>query len=301
MPDPVTASIAAATTLGTAYMNSRAAGKAAKAQGKAANRAADVEWKMYKTTREDLAPWRDVGKWALNQIAGDVVYDLPKPKKEDFYTSPSGAAPGVNVLSQAVNKLPVSVNLMRYMPAVRRKMINKMLKTGTVPAGLGGGATTTSQPVFDKAAYDEAMQKYLASGRRVGGLLNDPSLITKTPGYQFRLGEGIKALDRSAAARGRLRSGAQVKAITKFGQDYATNEYDNMLRRFYNLAGVGQNATTTTGQFGQYAGNALAQGYLGAGQARASGYINKANAITGPINQGTNALMTYYMLKNLKG
>ncbi|MGI9304106.1 MAG: hypothetical protein ACR2RB_15600, partial [Gammaproteobacteria bacterium] len=47
------------------------------------------------------------------------------------------------------------------------------------------------------------------------------------PSYQFRLAEGVRARDRSAAARGRLLSGAQDRAITRYGPDYASTEYQN--------------------------------------------------------------------------
>ena len=54
----------------------------------------------------------------------------------------------------------------------------------------------------------------------------------KDPGYQFRMDEGTKALERSAAARGGLSSGSTLKALTRYGQDYASNEYQNAYNRF---------------------------------------------------------------------
>jgi len=60
------------------------------------------------------------------------------------------------------------------------------------------------------------------------------------PGYGFRLSEGLKALERSAAARGGLLSGGTGKALTRFGQDFASQEYQNA----YNRALTGYNAAT---------------------------------------------------------
>ena len=40
------------------------------------------------------------------------------------------------------------------------------------------------------------------------------------PGYGFRLSEGQKALERSAAARAGLQSGSALKAAARIGQDY---------------------------------------------------------------------------------
>ena len=52
------------------------------------------------------------------------------------------------------------------------------------------------------------------------------------PGYQFRMSEGLKALERSAAARGLLQSGGTLKDITRFGQDVASQEYQNAFQRY---------------------------------------------------------------------
>ena len=117
---------------------------------------------------------------------------------------------------------------------------------------------------------------------------NALSNFQTTPSYQFRLNQGVQALDRSAAARGMVNSGAQQKAVTQFGQDYATNEYGNYLNRLNNLAGLGQNATNQVSAYGQQ--NAVNQGNAvqNAGAARASGYVNQAGA----INQGLQNYLT---------
>jgi len=51
------------------------------------------------------------------------------------------------------------------------------------------------------------------------------------PGYQFRVGEGSKALERSAAAQGRLRTGGTLQDVLKYGQDFASQEYNNVYNR----------------------------------------------------------------------
>lgn len=130
------------------------------------------------------------------------------------------------------------------------------------------------------------------------------------PGYGFRFEQGQKALERSAAARGGLISGNTGGALQRFGQDMASQEYQNAFNRYQaerqarlgplqSLAGVGQTATNALGQ----AGGAYTSGMgeaLGAGaQARASGYMGMANAAGGGIgqymnyqqNQATNSLL----------
>jgi hypothetical protein len=116
------------------------------------------------------------------------------------------------------------------------------------------------------------------------------------PGYAFRQAEGMRALERSAAARGGLMSGNTLKGIQRFGQDLASQEYQNAFNRFQveraarlnplqSLMGSGQSAANVmTGATGQAASN-IGQMQLGAGQARASGYIGQANALAGALGQ----------------
>lgn len=103
------------------------------------------------------------------------------------------------------------------------------------------------------------------------------------PGYGFRLSEGMKALERSAAAKGGLLSGAQMKGIQRYGQDLASQEYQNAFNRYQrerearlnplqSLANVGQTSAQSLGgeasQYGSNVGNLAMTG--GANQAMAA-------------------------------
>lgn len=58
-----------------------------------------------------------------------------------------------------------------------------------------------------------------------------------TPGYQFQLEEGIKALDKSAAAKGTLLGGGQLKGLQRYGQGLADTTYgETDARAFRNYA-----------------------------------------------------------------
>ena len=104
-----------------------------------------------------------------------------------------------------------------------------------------------------------------------------------TPSYEFRLGEGINALEKSAAARGTLNSGRMGRELVRYGQGVASTEFDTYANRLSGLAGVGQVATTDTGRFGATA--ATNAGVLGAnaGEARASGYVGASNALSDSV------------------
>jgi len=82
------------------------------------------------------------------------------------------------------------------------------------------------------------------------------AMFRNTPGYQFGLDEGAKTVQASAAARGGLNSGATLKALTKFGNDYADQQgYSPYMNRLASLANMSQVSTNTTGQLGANVAN----------------------------------------------
>ena len=119
------------------------------------------------------------------------------------------------------------------------------------------------------------------------------------PGYAFRLSEGQKALDRSAAARGGLISGGALKAAQRYGQEMGSQEYTNAFNRYQtersaqlgplqSLAGVGQTTAAQLGQAGQTMATGAGNAFMNAGNARASGYTGVANAVTGGLSSYLN-------------
>lgn len=107
----------------------------------------------------------------------------------------------------------------------------------------------------------------------------------ETPGYQFNVSEGQKAIDRSAAARGMALSSSTLKAHERFRTGLADQTYGEYMNRLAGVSGAGQAASTTT--FGGYQqnaaalsdlygqkGNALAAGTSAFGQAIGSGVNN---------------------------
>lgn len=122
------------------------------------------------------------------------------------------------------------------------------------------------------------------------------------PGYAFRQAEGMKALERSAAARGSLLSGSTLKGIQRFGQDLASQEYQNAFNRYQieraarlnplqSLMGSGQSSANVLTSAAGNLGQGLANAELAAGQARASGYVGQANALNQALGGITNYMV----------
>jgi hypothetical protein len=137
-----------------------------------------------------------------------------------------------------------------------------------------------------------------------GGEAPDYSAFFKSPGYEFRFNEGLRASDRSAAARGMLMSGGHMRELQRYGQGLASSEFGNYANRLSSLAGIGQTSAFQSGQIGSAAASqvgagsgALAGTILAGGQAQAEGIVGGSNAmlggIGGAIGQFGNAVQQY--------
>ena len=147
----------------------------------------------------------------------------------------------------------------------------------------------------------------------------DPTI---DPGYDFRFDEGQRAQERGASARGNLLSGGQAKALQKWSQGLASQEYQNAWNRseqqylndfnsqlslgntrYNQLAGIAGAGQTAAGQLGvsqsnlsnsvsamlANTGQAQAQGYQNIGNAQAQGYAQQGQAQANQAQQTSNA------------
>lgn len=133
-----------------------------------------------------------------------------------------------------------------------------------------------------------------------GGFQYNPQDYANTPAYQFILGQGLKNTNNALSSQGLLGSGAQAKALADYSTGLAnttySDQYKNALAGFQanvnpllQLLTMGQNAATGVGQ-GAYnsnvnAGNAIAQGTVGAGQQSANTF-NGLMSLAGLANTG---------------
>ena len=118
-------------------------------------------------------------------------------------------------------------------------------------------------------------------------------LLDMDPGYAFRLGEGMKALERVQAARGNMLSGGAIKAGQRYAQDFASGEYGNAYNRLANIAGLGQTVGGQLGaaaqQFGQTAGDTMSQ----SANALAAGRVGRMSGYMGGIGGAVGAYQNY--------
>lgn len=157
------------------------------------------------------------------------------------------------------------------------------------------------------------------------------------PSYQFRLSEGLKALQNQMGSMGMRASGQNMRAITDYGQGLASTEYGNVyarkagdratryavaldrynaraadrgarFNRLAGLAGMGQAADSQiAGQAAQVGsnlanlygqqGSTLANLAVAGGQAKAAGIGGIANAVGGGVNSGLNNYLAFQQLQ----
>jgi hypothetical protein len=142
--------------------------------------------------------------------------------------------------------------------------------------------------------YQEAGTAALGRLTGVMGLGSQPAtggqqLLEMDPGYAFRLGEGMKALERLQAARGNMLSGGAIKAGQRYAQDVASQEYGNAYNRLANIAGLGQTTGTQLGAAGQQFGSAAGETMAQQANALAAGRVGRTSAYTQGINTAANA------------
>jgi hypothetical protein len=263
-----------------------AAKSAAKTQAAAADKATQLQRDMYEQTRADQMPWHNSGIQALNRM--NALLGLPPVS-----AGGSAAAPGTAGAPQMrdYNALRASMLPQFTTYGGAGGMPNYYDSTGGDPRGGGGAvdeqalrAAIEAEMAKDQTAYNQWSGQQQAAGQQQPG--NALAAFQADPGYQFRLGEGNKAIERAAASRGGMYSGATLKALQRFGQDHASNEFGNVFGRLSTVAGFGPAATNAIGSAGQNFANQAGANAIGAGNAIGASRIAQGNIWGNALNQG---------------
>lgn len=335
-PIVIAGAIAAAGAVGGAALSSSAAGKAASTQANAAQSAAqlqfqsgqnalDFEKQQWATQQAQMQPYLQAGYGGLANLQ-----NLLGIAPQGGYPTPGAVGPTAGLLGAQ----PGGGNTGG--PAVPGARIN------VAYPGVPGGTATTPGPSGASTLLPASnlVNPQLGTFGSLSQGWNQPFVaptaenFTADPGYQFRMQQGINALQNSAAARGTLLTGATAAGINAYGQDYGSNEYQNVYNRklgeyqqaynifqqnqanqynrLANLAGLGQVTAGQLAQGGQQfagqAGNILlgTAGQIGqqmnnAAAATASGYAGSANAWGGALGNLSQLAQIYALQKGSGG
>jgi len=146
-----------------------------------------------------------------------------------------------------------------------------------------------------------------------GGFDVDPGQFQfdyqKSPSYDFMMEEGLRGVDRGAAARGNLQSGGTDIDLMRYAQGFAAQDYGNQFDRAYGqyaddynrnltrqgnrynrragMAGVGQTAAGNVSGMQMQQGQNQASGLMNIGNAQANRAMAMQNTMNPLINMGT--------------
>lgn len=264
---PVGAIVGGIATIGGAAISSNAAKKQSQAVSNAADKSNATNLQIYNQQRQDLMPWMTTGKAALGRIEQLLGLSAPAPAGQ-----PAGqpAAQPAAQQFQAVQARPRSSALgmdpngdrsMKYAGQDGRLIEGNALapRPAQAPAQATTLPASTTTPATTPAAgqYDS---------------------FYNSPGYQFRLKEGQRQLNAGLASKGQLFSGDAGREAIKYGQDFASNEFNTHLNQLFNAAGMGQTSTGQSNAAGANYAQGVNQNNMTSANALASSYGTQANA-----------------------
>lgn len=197
---------------------------------------------------------------------------------------------------------------------------------------IASGATATNNALQERiynettARNEPLYQNGLAASNRLAQLVTGGGLNTQfsfnandlynDPSYQFRLDQGTKAVQNSAAARGGLNSGATLKALTNYGQQAASQEYGNAYNRaqgtfnqnlqntlnpLQSLAGQAQTSASALGNAGQNYASQVGANNTGLANSLGASTIAQGNALSGGLQNASSAYSSNNLLQQLLG
>lgn len=152
---------------------------------------------------------------------------------------------------------------------------------------------------FDLVRQDTAPVRALGN-QAVGTLsrLNsgDLSAFYADPGYQFARDQGIQAVQRQATAQGRSISGAEDKALIRYGTGIANQNYGSFYDRLLQSAGLGNTGIGASASAGANAAANIGAAYANSANARSSVYMqNGANINNAVQGAAGNLLLMKYL------
>lgn len=150
--------------------------------------------------------------------------------------------------------------------------------------------------------FRDSLQPYLSAGTSAINRISTPQAVNEnfavSPDYNFRLKEGLNAVNTNRAVNGMLKSGSALKAISNYGQNTAANEFANWWARQKGLVDVGMNAlgNDRIGVAGQtdatksYA-DTMSNAFNAVATAKGNAANNAGTVVTGVASNTANAMM----------
>lgn len=250
-------------------LGSKAAKKAAKVQAEAADQSVAESRRQFDTVLDLQRPAIETGNRARTAL--ERLYGIGAPAAAAAPTS-VGASTGRSV--EYVNVGPFGLRVQVPAQASSRSQLpyNPALRENGVPQPVQSTPAASADPNDPENRY--------------GGFY-------ASPGYRFRLDQGSAALERSAAARGKLFSGQTGKALVEYGQGVASDEFGNYVRGLQSMAGLGQTAADNSSNAAIQTGRAIGDTLMTSAGNRGSAYQAGAASINNAVQGGLTNWLIY--------
>ena len=272
--------ITAGAVVGGALLSSQASKKAGSEQTAGTNAAINEQSRQYNQSRADLAPYRAAGNASLMRVGQLLGLNMPGMEYEQKLPD------GRTVRQAAMEAADTEIARMNTERGVGRG--DKMWNASFAEQG-----ESDQGALIRQFASPILRQNNLSSAG--GAQFSAEDVMAQDPGYQFRLGEGNKAIENAARARGTSMMPSTVKELLRYGQDYASGEFANVFNRNAGVAGLGQQAVNTGAGLGAQNAQTIGGLYAGLGNARGASAIAGGNAMAG----GLNTIGGYYGQQNM--
>jgi hypothetical protein len=267
---------------------------ASSAQTSASNRAINSQLGMFNTTQANLSPFQAAGAGATNilsqllgfkpQVNGGVQYgQMTDDQKEQALTALRQQYGGDEAKAEAAFGARGAMGGQGF---------------GDLVPGLSGGALP--------------LPNGLTAGMLTQTFQPTQAQLEATPGYQFNLTQGEKAVTNSAASRGLGVSGAALRGAADYASGLADTTYQNQFNNFqtqqnnlYNrlsgLADLGESAGAGVGTAATQTGSGIAGSNIGIGNAQAAAAMASGNSVASGANNVSNTLLLQALLKGNGG
>lgn len=255
---------ATAAIVGGSVLSGLLGAKGAKDQASAvrdaAAESARVQKEMFDISRQDTAPWRQAGIGALTPLMQGMGFRVTNPRQAEQQRRAQAAAnqPAVTGTDSDALRFHIQTALDRSadparefgfhdaggipeaaLPALAKRLGIPDSVAGPAPQQSGaslddfartgfeyvGGGEFQTPLTFDPGAEFTTPQRFEPGAEFTDEFVYDAEDLERDPGYQFRMDEGLKGLERANAAAGLSASGRGLKGVARWAQDYASNEY----------------------------------------------------------------------------
>jgi hypothetical protein len=235
-----------------------------KSQNKAANKAADTSLQVaaqnnalakdiYGQNQQALSPYMQRGNAAgdtMNALLGlGGPQQAPQGQPQSFYSGANPAGP------------PQGMGYQNPMQTRRNALLGAEPVQNYAVPGYAGGTVSMAPNQGGQSQQQAASNAF--------------DIFRNSTGYQFRLGEGMNALNSGYAGAGVLQSGDAMRSAQEYGQNFASGEFGNYLGYLGNQQGVGLSGASALAGVGQNYANSVMTNNNNAGTSVANAALAK--------------------------